>query len=127
MRYFLGCQIDVSSLIEGGRGLESFEQLLSRERVDSRFEPRSDRRPLELLSELGALLGDEEAQSIKSTTVRYASTSGRPGSSKGRIILGADEQDETFWPHPSLGPSGRLPGVYQNVSSFPCSSTVECY
>lgn len=27
VRYFIGCQIDVSSLIEGGRGLESFRDL----------------------------------------------------------------------------------------------------
>lgn len=33
VRYFIDAQVDVSGLIEAGRGLESFEKLLSEERL----------------------------------------------------------------------------------------------
>lgn len=125
VRYFLGCQIDVSPLIEAGRGLESFEMLLSRDRTDSRFGGRTDRKPAEVLGELGAMLNEEENKVMKQHALRYSEDVGRatPPSTKsgkgGRRILGMDDEASArnLWPHPSLGPSGRLPGVYQNVST----------
>jgi len=122
VRYFLGCQIDVSPLIENGRGLESFQQLLSRDRADSRFGGRQERRPAEILGELGAMFGDEELDSVKQVTMRYSEDPGRrtpPMRRTGRRVLGMDDEgpsSKALWPHQSLGPSGRLPGVYQNVS-----------
>jgi len=123
VRYFLGCQIDVSPLIEAGRGLDSFGRLLSRDRADSRFGGRNERKPAEILQDLGAMFDDDEMSSMKNTANRYAQDPGRStppsagrGSQRGgRRILGMDD-DRALWPHPSLGPSGRLPGVYQNVS-----------
>ena len=32
VRYHIGAQIDITRLLEGGKGLESFRQLLSQER-----------------------------------------------------------------------------------------------
>lgn len=123
VRYFLGCQIDVSALVEGGRGLESFAQLLAQDRSESRFGGRPERSSNHVLGELGQMLSDEESGIVKSrartsslsSTGVTAQTSQRGG---GRRILGMEDSaaERALWPHPSLGPSGRLPGVYQNVS-----------
>lgn len=126
VRYFLGCQIDVSSLVEGGRGLESFSQLLAQDRSASRFGGRAEREAKNVLGELGAMLNEEESNTIKNRSRRYSEESKDGTSShtarptRGRRILGMDEpnSERVLWPHPSLGPSGRLPGVYQNVSIF---------
>ncbi|CZT22925.1 uncharacterized protein RCC_08633 [Ramularia collo-cygni] len=126
-RYFLGCQIDVSSLIEGGKGIESFAQLLFEDRLRDSYSANPVRRdPKETLREFGQLLSPEESDSI-SNRMRPASVaasgslaSGIPIRTKSRgsrIILGMDAPDPRppqMWPHASLGPSGRLPGVYQN-------------
>lgn len=120
VRYFLGCQIDVSPLIEAGRGVESFAQLLAQDRTESRFGGRAQRDPNHLLGELGSLLNDQEAASVRKQGRSNSIATGRstpqasPGG--GRRVLGMEDAPENIWPHDSLGPSGRLPGVYQNVS-----------
>ncbi|KAK0247305.1 hypothetical protein LTS09_017552 [Friedmanniomyces endolithicus] len=126
VRYFLGCQIDVSSLVEGGRGLESFAQLLARDRSESRFGGRQ-KDAKHALSELGGMLTEEESNMVKSQTRRGSEETGLGGSSTplplshrptrgGRRILGMDDTaaERGLWPDRALGPSGRLPGVYQN-------------
>ena len=124
VRYFLGCQIDVSSLVEGGRGLESFADLLKHDRTESRFGGRPDKDPKHVLGELGQMLNEEESDIVKNKARRYSDTSktAAPQSSgttrKPRRILGMEDADRTLWPDASLGPSGRLPGVYQNVSAM---------
>jgi len=128
VRYFLGCQIDVSSLVEGGRGLESFAQLLARDRSESRFGGRQ-KDAKHALSELGGMLTEEESNMVKGQTRRGSEETGLGGSSTplplshrptrgGRRILGMDDTaaERGLWPDRALGPSGRLPGVYQNVS-----------
>lgn len=132
VRYFLGAQIDVSSLIEDGRGLESFSQLLAQDRSRMGFDGPLDRDPKQALRDLSQLLAEDEAEvlfkprvqrnsilshhpaSIRSASTR--ATNNRPRSS--RVILGMDEvaNEASLWPAASLGSSGRLPGVYQNVS-----------
>ncbi|KAK5256987.1 hypothetical protein LTR16_001912 [Cryomyces antarcticus] len=120
VRYFLGCQIDVSSLIDGGRGLESFEQLLAQDRSESRYGGRVEKSPAHALEDLGQMFSAEELNTVKSRIRSHSQDSGqttpqRPGTQGGRRILGMeDTSDRNLWPHPSLGPSGRLPGVYQN-------------
>jgi len=119
VRYFLGCQIDVSSLIENGRGMDSFAQLLAQDRAESRFGGEPDRTPTHLLGELGSLLDGNEIESMRRRSRSHSMDTGRStplGQLRGgRRILGMDEPEQ-LWPNPSLGPSGRLPGVYQNVS-----------
>jgi len=124
VRYFLGCQIDVSSLVEGGRGLESFAQLLARDRSESRFGGRQ-KDAKHALSELGGMLTEEESNMVKSQTRRGSEETGLGASALshrptrgGRKILGMDDTaaERGLWPDRALGPSGRLPGVYQNVS-----------
>ncbi|KAK5134953.1 hypothetical protein LTR08_005904 [Meristemomyces frigidus] len=124
VRYFLGCQIDVSSLIDGGRGLESFAQLLAQDRSESRFGNRVERDPKHVLGELGQMISDEESHLMRNRTRRASEDSGRestvqmpkPAQRGGRRILGMDESatERGLWPSTALGPSGRLPGVYQN-------------
>ncbi|KAF2223039.1 hypothetical protein BDZ85DRAFT_262866 [Elsinoe ampelina] len=130
VRYFIGCQIDVSSLIEDGRGFESFSQLLSKDRVDSRMGHRQSRRPAEILAELSAMLSNDELSTLRNATmgITEESRSATPvprQSRNGRRILGMDDEappERALWPDRSFGPSGRLPGVYQNyllVRPFP--------
>ncbi|KEQ72272.1 hypothetical protein M436DRAFT_49208 [Aureobasidium namibiae CBS 147.97] len=122
VRYFLGAQVDVSHLIEGGKGIESFEKLLANDRAEERYRGRSNRKPTQVLGELGQMMNDDELDAIN-TRQRSQSRSSTPATSSrnpipirhGRKVFGMDDSSEHgLWPHPSLGPSGRLPGVYQN-------------
>jgi len=121
VRYFLGAQIDVSSLIQGGRGLESFSQLLAQDRADSRFGGRVERNPKTILGEFGQMLSEEESASVANRSRRnsdseLARSAGTHKAQGGRRVIGMDDgpSEKEFWPSPSLGHSGRLPGVYQN-------------
>ncbi|KXT04450.1 hypothetical protein AC578_3572 [Pseudocercospora eumusae] len=133
VRYFLGAQIDVSSLIERGRGLESFAQLLAQGRPGKRAAgygvyKESGRDPKVVLGDLGQLLSEEEAEIItnrtwnRNTPVPSSMGSIRSSTSKvsharpksARVILGVDTTPRDLWPSPNLGSNGRLPGVYQN-------------
>src|ERR1700761_6277042 len=64
VRYFLGCQIDVSPLLEGGKGMESFSQVLAQDRAESRFGITAGKDPMNLLGELGQLLNETEADFV---------------------------------------------------------------
>jgi hypothetical protein len=131
IRYFIGCQIDVSSLVEGGRGMQSFSQLLAQDRAQSRFGKRF-RSPKQTLGELTDLFSEEDTHvvkghmtraSISQTVVSADSERLRRPSSRARILVGVGKEPvsdhlQSLWPSSSLGPSGRLPGVYQNVSEL---------
>lgn len=130
VRYYLGAQIDVSSLIEQGRGIESFAQLLSHDRFIARNGAPKHHDPNKLLSDLGQMLTEDESDIVKSrtrgmsfqskdsTSVSRTTSSARPQphSRSSRVVLGMDEQvpDPPLWSSPKLGTSGRLPGVYQS-------------
>ena len=142
VRYFIGAQIDVSGLIEDGRGLDSFERTLHESKTRHRHHDSSEtdedlsRKHLRALNEFGQMLSVEEtsalgghsrSSSMQDTASVHQSvrgTSGRrdPGVRQPRrVVLGTEEDEEGnelrhAWAQPSLGPSGKLPGVYQNVS-----------
>lgn len=127
VRYYLGAQIDVTHLIEGGKGLESFEKLLANDRTEERYRGRSSRKPTQVLEELGAMMNKDEldavntrqrSESRESTSAAGSARNVTPARPARRVLGMDDSLERTLWPHPSLGPSGRLPGVYQNVSSF---------
>ena len=126
VRYFLGAQVDVTHLIEGGKGVETFERLLANDRAEERYRGRSNRKPTQVLRELGQMMNDDELDAVNTVRQRSQSRSSTPAASSrnpaaparhARKVFGMDDsQERGLWPHPSLGPSGRLPGVYQNVS-----------
>lgn len=136
VRYFLGCQIDVSPLIDAGRGLDSFEQLLAQDRAESRFGGALEKDPKHALTRFGQLLNDDELFAVRTrarsdsegSPARETTASARP-SREPRRFLGMDDTsaERPLWPHPSLGPSGRLPGVYQNVSRRPDVSPISFF
>lgn len=134
VRYFLGCQIDVSNLMEGGRGLDSFQRLLQQDMNEARYGERADsvvvKGGLKPLGELAQMLGPEEMEVITQRTrgqtnvpdsismdgLRLNSppaTSTRPTTSR-RFVGMDDPAEQNHWPPSAFGPSGRLPGVYQN-------------
>lgn len=137
VRYFIGAQIDVSGLIEDGRGLDSFAHYLADSRpIRSRDSDQSNdgisQRHLKTLSELGQMLSLDEssvfqnhsrASSVQdnASTISYRGNHNRqePGLRRTRRVLGNEDDDETrkdenAWALSSAGPSGKLPGVYQN-------------
>ncbi|KAF1956093.1 hypothetical protein CC80DRAFT_68931 [Byssothecium circinans] len=133
VRYFIGAQIDISHLLENGRGLESFKHLLEQdeEALEKAKHPdsqlsRLEHKPSTFLRELGTLLNDEEVEAVKQRD-REANTtvSGRPGSvSSGisttsapagqRRYVGMEDSDDNIWPPSVFDADGKLPGVYQN-------------
>ena len=148
VRYFIGAQVDVSGLIEDGRGLDSFERYLvesrpNRNRDSNISEEALSQKHLKTLSEFGQMLSLDEsslfqhhsrassmadnASSINYST-RGAPSRRDPSMRQPRRVLGNDdeseESDKNAWAFSSIGPSGKLPGVYQNVRSlsFPRSN-----
>lgn len=135
VRYFIGAQVDVSGLVEGGKGIESFERLLAEDREKENYgeeippqandRPDAAQRPLKALGELGELLSHDEIMEIHmhsrednvmddaASFISHARVPTRQNvRSAGRRLLGEHEQQETSGGHVL---SGRLPGVYQNV------------
>ena len=138
VRYFIGAQIDVTGLMENGRGIESFAKVLdeSRQRNQQHLKgevERETKSALQSLGDLGKMFSTEESAMIQSSsrpssvrddasvTDSVAPTvRGRrdPNSRTARRVLGNDdveEEERSHWGLSSAGPSGRLPGVYQNV------------
>ena len=141
VRYFIGAQIDVSGLIEDGRGLDTFERLLLESRPgknrESEFsEDGPSQKHLKSLNELGQMLSVDESSLFQrhsrassmndnASTINYSSrgTPGRreQGARQPRRVLGNEDEEESnksSWALSSSMPSGRLPGVYQNVRHY---------
>lgn len=122
VRYFIGAQIDVNGLVEGGRGLDSFERLLQQDRAQARYGNRPVKTTQAALAELSGMFAEDELDTVKQHGRRGSSGAGTstPPPAKmgaGRRFLGMDDpSDRNLWPAAHLGPSGRLPGVFQNAS-----------
>ena len=138
VRYIIGAQVDISGLIEDGRGLDSFERTLN-ERAqrgrDSRECDTPNKKSLKRLGEFGQMLSVDESsvleQSTHSRTSSFHERDSERGSVRGgygggrgqreplrrRMLGNEDEEVESGreWTLSSSGPSGKLPGVYQNV------------
>ncbi len=143
VRYFIGAQIDVSGLIEDGRGLDSFERYLSENRPNrNRDSDQSDEtfnhKHLRILNEFSQMLSMDESSlftrhsressvadnaSSVSYSARGTPARSEPSQRRPRRVLGneddSDERDKNTWALSSIGPSGKLPGVYQNVRPPP--------
>ncbi|MCJ1245055.1 hypothetical protein MMC30_002256 [Trapelia coarctata] len=142
VRYFIGAQVDVTRLVEDGRGIDSFERLLAEGTVKAGVDDPTERqsngtgvskKPLETLGELGEMLSWEETMEIQARS-RTASVrddasvnsfsmtlNGKrniPTRAGGRRVLGTENDEEAdekaAWGLSGSGLSGRLPGLYQN-------------
>ena len=136
VRYFIGAQIDVSGLIEDGRGLDSFERLLTDSRRYRESEMSDDifqQKHLKALNEFGQMLSLDESSAFQSHSrtssmadsnisykERQATSRRDPSTRYPRRVLGNDEEEQDAFKSSaqlsssSLSSGGRLPGVYQN-------------
>lgn len=139
VRYFIGAQIDVSGLVEEGRGLDSFERYLSdskpgRKRDSDESEGSLTQIHLRRLNELSQMLSLDEssvfqrhsrassltdgASSAANYSARRTPTKRDQSTRRPRLVLGEEDEEEdrdkAAWSLTSSLPSGRLPGVYQN-------------
>ena len=142
VRYFIGAQVDISGLVEEGRGLDSFERYLIENRRNRNSDQSSyaNQKHMKILSELSQMLSPDESSvfhgqghsregSVNESD--HGSSRGVRGTQQGRRdpnarqrrrVLGNEDEDEqekerNAWAFTTLGPSGKLPGVYQNVSA----------
>ena len=139
VKYNIGAQIDVSGLVEGGRGLDDFERFLYVRQMDkkqqsSKKNPDSQRnkKALDKLKELSEMFDLEESAVVQESSSRASSmtrdedarsgSSGRPTPTR-RVFVDSDEeegekddedskQDQEAWSLGQSGSSGKLPGVY---------------
>ena len=142
VRYIIGAQVDISGLIEDGRGLDSFERTLNdrsrgeKDRDSADFGDATSRKSLKKLNEFGQMLSVDESSILERSHSRSSSVNDGIRSEKdsvrgstrrereygprqGRRMLGNEEEEQPEgWAVSSSGPSGKLPGVYQNVSSL---------
>ena len=141
VRYFIGAQVDISGLVEEGRGLDSFERYLteSRRRRNSDQSSNTNQKHMKVLSEFSQMLSEDEISVLhghgrsressvngsehggsRNTRQTLSPSRRDPNARHPRRVLGNEDEDEqemdrNAWAFTSLGPSGKLPGVYQNV------------
>ena len=149
VRYIIGAQVDVSGLIEDGRGLDSFERTLNDRSYDERDSADSadisNKKYLKRLGEFGQMLSLDESSVLEKSTHSRTSSFHEIESAKGslrggyggvkslrepgrrRMLGNEDEEMEGArdWALSSSGPSGKLPGVYQNVSCIPLQVAIQ--
>lgn len=116
IRYFIGCTMDVSNLIDGGRGLDSFQKLLSQERSESRFGDAPIKASLKSLMDLSQMLDGEESEVIKQHVSELEvdrETLIKPMTAR-RYLGMEDAITKEMWGTADYGQPGRIPGVYQN-------------
>jgi hypothetical protein len=128
IRYFIGCQIDITHLIEGGRGLESMKSLLDLDSQSHNSDPPGSKPSIRVLRELGSLFNDEETEVVRpciregrssfgsglTTQTRSMQTHSRTRSAR-RFVGMDDTIEQNPWPPNQFGQFGGMPGVYQNV------------
>ncbi|KAL8715261.1 MAG: hypothetical protein Q9220_001219 [cf. Caloplaca sp. 1 TL-2023] len=138
VRYYIGAQVDISGLVEQGKGMESFERLLDEKRRKGRggASIREGRRDIRCLQEFAETLSTDESAMFRGSGDQGQGQDSRAGSVNGseydsrrrrngtprqrRRVIGHETEDEgsnennNALVFASLGPSGKLPGVYQN-------------
>lgn len=130
IRYYIGAQVDISHLLEAGRGLDSFRHLLDLDAaaLESANHPgllMEQKLSLSFLHDLSGFLNDDELDVVK-IREREARMhgSGRPESmfstsqraaTENRRFLGMEEYEDTVWPLEGPSTGAKLQGVYQNV------------
>ena len=116
VRYHIGCQIDITNLVDQGRGIDSFQRLLAKEHAERRFGDLVKQKSSLALADFGHLLSDEEMELLKSSMAENSTDSLSPSvrmrQQTGRRHIGMEQEERDLWPLRHLGAS--LPGVYQN-------------
>ena len=121
VRYFIGARVDVTALVEDGKTMESFYQLLASDRPITPAADILESRPrLRALRDFGNLLNDEEKGSMRGREIiRIDSRPSTPTSRHSqsfaqRRFVGIEERISQNGLHSRY--LGQVPGVYQNVS-----------
>lgn len=129
VRYFVGARIDVTNLVEGGKTMDSFHQLLASDRpVTPAADPLENRPTLKALRDFGDLLNEEEKGSMRDIDMlRIDSrpctpTQRQPQSPTQRRFVGIEERISQDGLRSRY--LGQVPGVYQNVC-LPCLCSCE--
>ncbi|KAF3042248.1 hypothetical protein E8E11_001773 [Didymella keratinophila] len=119
VRYFIGARIDVKQLIDGGKTMDSFHQLLTGNRpVTPVVDPLENRPTLKALRDFGDLLNDEEKGSMRDSEMMRTDsrpstpTARAPNSPIQRRFLGIEERISQDGLRSQY--AGQIPGVYQN-------------
>lgn len=126
VRYFVGARIDVTQLVDGGKTMDSFHQLLTGHRpVTPVVDPLENRPTLKALRDFADLLNDEEKGSMRDsdlmrTDSRPSTPTRAPNSPLQRRFLGIEERISQDGLRSQY--AGQLPGVYQNVRCSPTQS-----
>ena len=140
LKYFIGAQVDVTGLVENGRGLDAFERFLTYRQFENESKSNVDaetlrkKKALKKLRELSEMFDLEESAVVQTASrassmsrdsdSSIASSSGRRST---RRVIGEDdedseqeeepdEEDKDAWKLGSAGPtglSGKLPGIYE--------------
>lgn len=118
VRYIIGARIDVTQLIEGGKTIDSFHQLLTSDRPGTPLvDPLENRPTLKALRDFGELLSDEEKGSMRDSDIlrieSSPSTPRLPPNPTHRRFVGIEERISQDGLRSRF--SGQVPGVYQNV------------
>lgn len=72
--------------------------------------------PMGAIAELGSYLNEHDRKILNAAAGDVPSH--QSVRNDRRKVFGMnDAEDSELWPAPSLGPNGRLPGVFQNVSA----------
>jgi len=120
VRYFIGARVDVTALVEDGKTMESFYQLLASDRPETpAMDPLETRPKLKALRDFGELLNDEERGFMRGREVIRVVDS-RPSTPTRRLsqsftqrrFVGIEERISQNGLHSRY--LGQLPGVYQN-------------
>ena len=135
IRYFIGAQVDVSGLVKDCTDLESLQQLIQREQSDNTSK-NNDLRKKDEFQELSEMLNMAELEIIRKHGGRmhreyqdddpdntHSKTAHLP-----RLLL--QEPSSDISPiHEKARGSGRLSGIYQNVSGkhFRCDALLTNY
>ncbi|KAH6615201.1 PAS domain-containing protein [Boeremia exigua] len=117
LRYFIGARIDVTQLVEGGKTIDSFHQLLTGDRPETPIaDPLENRPTLKALREFRDMLNDEEKGSIRESdslrTDSRPSSPWPPQSPTQRRFVGIEERISQEGLRSRF--AGQVPGVYRN-------------
>lgn len=126
VKYYIGAQLDVSKLVEGGKGLDSLRRHIELEETRGRrdvSESGPKQKALEKLGELSELFDlDESGVIARRSRSTSSSRSDDKGGRQRRILndtsTSESEEDDSAnnksWSLAQSSTSGRLPGVYRS-------------